>query len=808
MHYDISINKVVLSSEWLTLKTERFLKETFRFDGIDKVLNAMIGGLLCYENKAGKSMLNDINNKDKATYKLSFNNNNHNFYFCTENIKSDDYKKQIIFYRYEDYAEIKRINDQSMITYFLNADIITIKVEKIVDIINVKDFNKLYRLSNNNTVNFPLLNNQQKKLVTIENQNVLIQGVAGSGKTNICIDKIVYSACRGYTGNVLYTTFSRGLLIDTKEKVDVFIANLKRFLSDFEGGNITFTDDNHKKAIENHIGIVLPVSLDKICEKVNSVIDYLQNNVDYFLLEDIYKKSIKSNINIADEKHFTKVYIKNIKNHQLVNRLTKIKHLSYEIIYKEIYGLIYGNGDKNLAMMDKATYLELRKDSFSLYESQTIYQLAKDYGIYMARKGLVDNNFMSRELISSVNKISKYSLAVLDEVQDLTEINLYFYKNIAIKLFCVGDALQMINPAYFSFAYLKRLLYVKDEVSVATLKHNYRNTEKIAKIIDKLSEINTLQFGTHSFVLKTESIDSEVATSTVYVKGKEFIDGLKGVGYENCTIIVADNKTKESFRNKLKSQEILTVAEIKGLERETVILVNVLSTNQDKWINLSRTSINRKQADENSVYRYYFNLFYVGISRAKCNVYIAEEKEIDIFKSFLADNFQQKNSDEALLSINSIANKIEIDQNEIIERIKQFIKLEQYENAKFTTNKILDDKQRQEWLQRIEIGEEFVHKGKYRQAGIRFWEYGMTNDAKRQFKLSKDEALIDLMDACYGESDSNMSVDIVQYLPSVVGKKVAEKLILEILQRDLQNVKSKQININKKLKKLKEIKNG
>lgn len=806
MEYLVSTKNIVLSSRWSIVKTERFVKETFRFEGIDKILGAIIGSLSLHDDEITKSIFKATNISNKDTYMLSFNNGSNNIYFCVNGTLQDNLGRQLIFYRYEDYEEVKRINDQSLVRYFLDNDKASVSLKKVSDIIIEKDFLKLYKLSNSNVVNFPLLSTEQKDLVAIENQNVLVQGVAGSGKTNICIDKIVYSACRGYSGRVLYTTFSRGLLIDTKEKVDIFVGNLKKFLLDYEQDKIIFADKNHKRAIENYIGIYLPVSEENISGVVQSVIEYLENKVDYYLIEDLYKKYIKKDISVADENNFSKVYFNNIKNHQLVSRLPKIRHLSKEIIYKEIFGLIYGTAN-DTGMLDKNAYISLRKDSFSYQEGEIIYQLAKDYGAFMEGKGLVDNNLMSKRLIAAISKIDKYSLVILDEVQDLTEVNLRLFKEITIKMFCVGDALQMINPSYFSFASLKRILYEEDVVSVATLKHNYRNTEKIAKIIDKLGEINIKQFGTHSFVLKTECIDSEVATSAVYVKGRAFIDDLRGVGYENCTIIVADNKSKEIMRSKLKSQEILTVSEIKGLERETVILVNILSSNADKWDSFFKTKIVRKEADENSVYRYYFNLFYVGISRAKSNVYIAEEKEIDIFKEFLQENFEQKTSEEALVSINAVANKLEIDQQEIIERIRQFIKLEQYENAKFTTNKVLDDKQRKEWLQRIAIEEEFVHKGKYREAGIQAWEYGMINDAKRYFKLSSDDSLIELMTACE-EGSGNIGIDIISHLPSVQGKPIAEKLILDTLKKDLQNITNVQKNINSRLKKFKEIKNG
>ena len=123
-------------------------------------------------------------------------------------------------------------------------------------------------------------------------------------------------------------------------------------------------------------------------------------------------------------------------------------------------------------------YKRLRKDGFSGKECEIIYLIAKDYKNHLLRHKLKDNNLMSRELLQRLDEIEKYSLAIIDEAQDMTEVNLYLMKNIAIKLFCVGDALQMINPSYFSFAYLKRLLYEKDITTVSELKHNYRNSPK------------------------------------------------------------------------------------------------------------------------------------------------------------------------------------------------------------------------------------------------------------------------------------------------------------------------------------------
>ena len=130
-----------------------------------------------------------------------------------------------------------------------------VKVQTIKHLVKVQDFLKLYTISNISGVNLPKLNNKQKQIVETIDKNVLVQGVAGSGKTNICIDKIIFTACKNYSGKVLYSTFSRGLLIDTKLKVENYRKDLEKILKDFKLGNIVFLDGNHKKALENKLGI-------------------------------------------------------------------------------------------------------------------------------------------------------------------------------------------------------------------------------------------------------------------------------------------------------------------------------------------------------------------------------------------------------------------------------------------------------------------------------------------------------------------------------------------------------------------------
>ena len=100
-----------------------------------------------------------------------------------------------------------------------------------------------------------------------------------------------------------------------------------------------------------------------------------------------------------------------------------------------------------------------------------------------------------------------------------------------------------------------------------------------------------------------------------YINDKKFFENLKNQKFENFTILVSDFEQKQQLRQVFKKQEILTISEIKGLERETVLLYDILSSNIDKWQKLKQLNINHKQADENSVFRFFFNLFYSSFIR-------------------------------------------------------------------------------------------------------------------------------------------------------------------------------------------------
>ncbi len=774
--FGINTKKIALSSVNVVYKTEGFVASTRKILAVDDFISRVAEGVL--------SARMDL---PEGCYSAQTEDGRYTVYFCRKRVLYD--QNGMIFYKFLNARGDKGGVDRQLKEYLSENDTQQIILRAADDAADEDDLLRLYLVTGNDSnLNFPRLNENQLKIVETEDSNMLVRGVAGSGKTNVCIEKIVYCACRNYRGKVLYTTFSRGLLNETRDKVRSFLQTIRDFTTSYEQGNVLFLDDDHKRAVENKLGIPFSVDDDgKIVTELKRVAEFLENKVDYLLIEDIYARYFERQRAVG-ESVFLEEYIRNQKSFRLSGALEKIKNISPEIIYKEIYGMIYGKYEfeSPQEMMSKDEYIEARRDSFTPRECEIIYSIALDYAEFSKKRGYVDNNYMSRRIMDFIAEPT-YSVGVIDEVQDFTQVNLCLIKKLCRKMFCVGDALQMINPSYFNFGYLKRLMY-GDVTGVSELKHNYRSTQRIERIAEKLGEMNISRFGTHSFVLKGESVPSPLTSEAVFVKDNGFISALGDKSFENLTVIVGSQSKKAILKKTLGKIEILTVAEAKGLERDVVVLADVLSDNAEKWRYLQQMSLNRKTADENSVFRYYFNLFYVGVSRARQHLFVAESDHPKFFDKLFDECFERKSKERALASLREIAGALDINDDEFIDRIEKFCSLEQYGNARLAADRLSTEELRKQKLIYIDIHEKYLRYGDLTNAGVEYWRQGMYFEAREMFEKSGDDKLITLMDACRKGGSGALDCETVRFYPLVADNDMAKNIILETLNNDSKSI--------------------
>ena len=346
---------------------------------------------------------------------------------------------------------------------------------------------------------------------------------------------------------------------------------------------------------------------------------------------------------------------------------------------------------------------------------------------------------------------------------------------------------------------------------VKELKYNYRNSREIASVAHALSELNRSIFGSHGFILNAEAVSSEEGAFAVCFKTGSFVSLIQKEKTDNFTIVVATKEEKEKLRALLPGKEILTVSEIKGLERDTVVLYNVLSANKDRFARLARTEIDRKTADENSVYRYYFNLFYVGVSRARRHLFVAEDGEVALFGDFLKKNFTTLTAEEAAEKIKKTVGSTLVEQEEYARRADEFKKRGQYENAFQAAAALINDAEREKTIAEIEIWRDFISRGDYAGAGLAFWEKGYIPEAKDAFNVGGEKELSDLVSAMEeGEGGEKLDYRILRFYDKLKDNRAARKVFDAVLKKDALYLKEAHESIGKALRaeKKKEKKDG
>ncbi len=752
-------------TEYSVFKTEKFSLATSRLSGVNETLTALSFAALKKGFREGTFAFSSGKTKLIARFYPSFSRSG---------------GAAIVFYRFLSYPVTASDDPRLKLVSEFQAE--RIANESI-------ETDKLYRAFSPR-FDLPLPDENQRALFSIEGKNVLVQGIAGSGKTNLCIEKILFAAAMDYGGKTLYTTFSRGLLLDVKKKIEDYLSALKAIAIAVKEGRAE-RGAEESVAFSSLLGV--PVSsLAEALPRLESMIDYLENKVDYLLLEDLYRASFGETV-FASERTFVS-FLKELKNYNLLNRYKKIS-LSDEMLYKEIYGFIFGKNYRG----KKADYIEERRGSFSKEESAFVFDLSEEYRRYLDATGAVDLNVAAEKLRDDL-LFPSYSLAVVDEVQDLTEIQLSFLRKAAIKLFCVGDASQMVNPAYFSFARLKDLLYKKDVTDVAELRYNYRNSREIARIVGALSDLNRSVFGYHGFVLNASAVSSEEGSFAVLFETGKFASLIAKEKTDNFTIVVSTQSEKEKLRALLPLKEILTVSEIKGLERDTVVLYNVLSSNKDKFEKLSRTEIDRKTADENSVYRYYFNLFYVGVSRARRHLFVAEEEEVPLFSDFFRKNFERITDREAVRKIKETVGDTLVRQEELLRRADEFKKLGQYENALVAASSLVNDSEREKAIAEITVWRDFISRGDFAGGGLAFWEKGYVKEAKETFEIGGEKELLDLVSAIDEGDSEKLDYRILRHYDKLKDSAAAIRIFSSVLEKDLHYMKETHRSLSNSLK--------
>ncbi len=515
----------------------------------------------------------------------------------------------------------------------------------------IEEFNQV-----NNEAIYKLSINQQKSLK--ESGPLFIRGSAGSGKTLVLVSIAAKNAHKDT--DQIYFTFTP-LLKNTAEKIYNKYKNMKGIIGqtsffeikDFylkelnlvEGNYFSFIRFNNWYKRENFRGRYKDL---RNIEVINLWTE-IRGLIKGYIGNDFYRILTIKNINkyLKDyeiKELVSKRYIKKDKNSNSIYYITNSEEL-----YKRINGtpLHYHliNQDQEEALLDDYSYLNEIKESYSLFnkkERKVVLKFVKDhYQKYLIDNKYYDDNDLARKIIIDVSKnnIKKYDFVFIDELQDLTEMQIIALSRLSKSpnnIVMAGDNSQVINPTFFArgrTGLIFRNIFKTTLNTTVELNENYRNSENIILVVNKLLDVREEKLGTYSEDIREVSVEldkKEGLPIFINLSKNEINNEIsKWIGIPKVAIIVATEETKEELLkvNKIEGEtNIFTVHDIKGLEFSKILTYNIVSEHQEAWEEIMSGEV-EKGGDLVSQYKYFFNLLYVAITRGRENLFFYEDNK-------------------------------------------------------------------------------------------------------------------------------------------------------------------------------------
>lgn len=338
-------------------------------------------------------------------------------------------------------------------------------------------------------------------------------------------------------------------------------------------------------------------------------------------------------------------------------------------------------------MIDENIYYAL-DEQYCVYSRQSrewLYELTLRYQAFLQETGLLDENDLAREFLKKVSQkeMALFDFVIADEIQDLTEIQIYCLIRLAKnknQLLFSGDINQTIRPTYFHTGRIESLLKTSN-THLGFIKHqlikNYRSTKEVVDLANQVVDLRVEHLGRQKKHDYHEVAVREAKHSIYYFNSaqpKEVMRLLETAIQRHYVAIVVPNEAeKRNFQQltQLKGA-IFTVEEIKGIEKDYIICYNVMSYYHKEWERILTTDVKYQNQ-----YRYYFNLLYVALTRARHHLCFIEEKVPSLLYEYFRPHFLMFEAfDEAELKLNQISTD-----NEFYKEAKRYEAHELYEQA-------------------------------------------------------------------------------------------------------------------------------
>ena len=644
------------------------------------------------------------------------------FTFDTDRVRSE-YRQAILFLDYchhddqamrgrmigvsnqqvEEYLTSEESIDEFIDQQYINFDYDPNRV--ITRVINVETMGQLLDEREDKAVYY--LNDEQFECLAPTDAPTFIFGSAGSGKTTINIHKAFILAMQPI--KVAYFTYSSYLVEDAKKLFQKILEESPEYRADELLKRVHFYHLNDY--ISQEVSIYQTVSYEQfrtwvierqplllkqlglgiydIWKEIRGIIkgmipkewiDYRVNMKEWSLASDLVEVIVKKGLGHVDGEdlvlHAEKLY--EAKTRFLDQYELKAVLLMHQILDQYLL---------NHALIPKEIYLKL-DEQYCLYSSsqrELLYELTLRYQMFLSAEGKVDENDMARQFLNRLmnQNVPLFDFVIADEIQDLTEIQIYCLIRLARNrnnLLFSGDINQTIRPTYFHTGRIESILKTSN-THLGFIKHqlvkNYRSTKEV---VDLANQVVTLRIQCLGLNKKNDYYEIPIRGEQhpiYYFDAKHPLEMVKlietGLNRHYVAIVVPDEEEKKNFE-RLTQQKgaVFTVEEIKGIEKDYIICYNVMTKYKTAW----ETIINQDVMYQNQ-YRYYFNLLYVALTRARHHLcFIEEDMPPSLYEQFESEFLSFDTFDETELKLNQLSTD-----NQFYKEAQLYERRELYEQA-------------------------------------------------------------------------------------------------------------------------------
>lgn len=692
------------------------------------------------------------------------------FTFDTDRVRSE-YRQAILFLDYchhddqamrgrmigvsnqqvEEYLTSEESIDEFIDQQYINFDYDPNRV--ITRVINVETMGQLLDEREDKAVYY--LNDEQFECLAPTDAPTFIFGSAGSGKTTINIHKAFILAMQPI--KVAYFTYSSYLVEDAKKLFQKILEESPEYRADELLKRVHFYHLNDY--ISQEVSIYQTVSYEQfrtwvierqplllkqlglgiydIWKEIRGIIkgmipkewiDYRVNMKEWSLASDLVEVIVKKGLGHVDGEdlvlHAEKLY--EAKTRFLDQYELKAVLLMHQILDQYLL---------NHALIPKEIYLTL-DEQYCLYSSsqrELLYELTLRYQMFLSAEGKVDENDMARQFLNRLmnQKVPLFDFVIADEIQDLTEIQIYCLIRLARNrnnLLFSGDINQTIRPTYFHTGRIESILKTSN-THLGFIKHqlvkNYRSTKEV---VDLANQVVTLRIQCLGLNKKNDYYEIPIRGEQhpiYYFDAKHPLEMVKlietGLNRHYVAIVVPDEEEKKNFE-RLTQQKgaVFTVEEIKGIEKDYIICYNVMTKYKTAW----ETILNQDMMYQNQ-YRYYFNLLYVALTRARHHLcFIEEDMPPSLYEQFESEFLSFDTFDETELKLNQLSTDNQFykeaqlyERRELYEQAITEYELSQLEEAKTDIARCRALMKNKEG-HHVEAGHDLMHLKEYEKAAL------------------------------------------------------------------------------------------